>query len=325
MIGVYLPNDAGMVTGGAEAVSASALWVDLVNPSPDEILAVETATGTAIPARDSMEEIEASSRMIRRKGSLVMTVPILTGSTGGSPRNSAVTFILSSHRLVTVRYDTPRAFDSYIADLHSLAHQPTSPGEILLGVVEAIIDRIADLLEELGRELDAASHRIFHQPSQQRRHHRASSRELEALLRTIGRDGDLSGRARETLLGLRRMAAFLPHTDDALGVSGAHDRVETIGHDLQSLSEYVDFLGSKTNFLLDATLGVINIQQNQVIKLFTIMSVLFLPPTLVASWYGMNFKAIPELQWDYGYPYAIALAVLAAALPYWIFKRKGWM
>lgn len=286
---------------------------------------VETVTGLRIPPHEKMQEIEASSRLVRRGNALVVTVPVLTGSSGFEPRNSAITFILSGRQLVTVRYDTPHAFTAYLETLAACEPPVATAGEVLLGLMEAVVDRIADVLEGLGDDLDTMSHRVFHQHARDNRRRRATSREMEALLRAIGRDGDLSSKARETLLGLKRMVAFLPHGDEALGVTAAISRLDTIGHDVQSLAEYVDFLGNKINFLLDATLGMISIQQNQIIKLFTIMSVLFLPPTLVASWYGMNFKIIPELQWEYGYAYAIVLAVLAALVPYWLFKRKGWM
>ncbi|ARJ66974.1 Mg2+ and Co2+ transporter [Magnetospirillum sp. ME-1] len=317
---------SGVTTGGADGVARDALWIDLLDPSPEEIALVEARTGLDLPSRDRMQEIETSSRLSRLGDALVMTVPVLTGASGFEPRNSAVTFILSGPLLVTLRHDTPHAMATFAAALPAAHPAPVSGGDVMLGLVEAIIDRIADVLQDLGTGLDGISHRIFHQPhGPQHRRRRAGSREMEALLRTIGRTGDLSGKARETLLGLKRATAFLPHGEGALGLSGLPDRLRAIDQDLHSLAEYTDFLGNKINFLLDATLGLIGIQQNQVIKLFTIMSVLFLPPTLVASWYGMNFKIIPELQWELGYLWAIGLAVVSAVLPYLYFRRKGWV
>ncbi len=316
---------AGLLTiGGEESDLLQSLWIDLLHPTAEEVERVERLAAIHIPPHEKMQEIEASSRLFHRGDALVATVPVLTGSSGLEPRNAAVTFIFTGRRLVTVRYDSPQAFNAYADWLSQSGTHPSTAGEILLGLMEAMIDRIADVLETLVADLDKASHRIFHQHGKASRR-RASSRELETLLRTIGRAGDLSSRARETILGIKRMAAFVPHADAALGVDGAMARLETIGHDLQSLAEHIDFMSHKITFLLDATLGMISIQQNQIIKLFTIMSVLFLPPTLVASWYGMNFKIMPELQWEFGYAYAIALAVLAALVPYWLFKRKGWM
>jgi magnesium transporter len=324
MITVYFPGVVSI--GSSDAVCDSAPWIDLELPSPDEVELVQVRTGLTLPTRDRMEEIETSSRLSRHGDTLVMTVPVLTGATGYEPRNSAVTFILTRNQLVTLRHASPQAFNTFIKELGAGTQRPFTAMDVFLGLVEALIDRIADVLQDLGGNLDGISHRIFHQPhGPHHRRRRAGSREMEALLRTIGRTGDLSGKARETLLGLKRAVAFLPHSDGTMGQEGTSERLRAMDQDLHSLAEFTDFLGNKINFLLDATLGLIGIQQNQVIKLFTIMSVLFLPPTLVASWYGMNYKIIPELQWEWGYAYAIALAVLSAVLPYLFFRRKGWV
>ncbi|EME68898.1 Mg2+ and Co2+ transporter [Paramagnetospirillum caucaseum] len=326
MITTYHATARGVSVGGAEGAGRDALWIDLLAPSAEEIALVEARTGLDLPSRDRMQEIEASSRLSRLGEALAMTVPVLTGATGFEPRNSAVTFILSGGLLVTLRHDTPHAMATFAAALPASATPPANGAAVLLSLMEAIVDRIADVLQDLGAGLDGISHRIFHQPhGPQHRPRRTGSREMEALLRTIGRTGDLSGKARETLLGLKRVTAFLPHGSGALGLDDAPERLRAIDQDLHSLAEYTDFLGNKIAFLLDATLGMIGIQQNQVIKLFTIMSVLFLPPTLVASWYGMNYRIMPELQWEWGYAYAIALAVLSAVLPYLFFRRKGWV
>ena len=201
-------------------------------------------------------------------------------------------------------------------------HPPvTQAGDLMLGLIEALIDRLADVLERIAAEQDAISHHIFHHPYRPSR--RSSSRELEVMLRTIGRGGDLQSKAHDTIMGLRRMIAFMP--DDRLGVADGRARLKTIGRDLQSLAEYAGFLANKVAFLLDATLGMINIQQNHIIKLFSVMAVLLMPPTLVASIYGMNFHHMPELDLVWGYPAALMLMLVAAIVPYWLFKRKGWM
>lgn len=326
MIAAYRAGPEGIAVTGSDGTAGDALWLDLLEPSEEEIALVEARTGLTLPSRDRMQEIEASSRLSRKGDALVLNVPVLTGSATLTPHTSAITFVLKGNLLVTLRHATPGAFTTYIDGLAARQPAPLNGGDVLLGLMEAIVDRLADLLQDLGGNMDAISHRIFHQPhgaTQRRR--RASSRDLEALLRTIGRTGDLAGKTRETLLGLKRAVAFLPHGEGALGLGNAAERMRTIDQDLQSLAEFVDFMGNKTSFLLDATLGIIGIQQNQVIKIFTIMSVLFLPPTLVASWYGMNFKIIPELQWEWGYAYAIGLALVSAVLPYIYFRRKGWV
>lgn len=327
MIAAYHAAPGGVRVAGADGVARDALWIDLLDPTPEEAAMVEARTGLTLPSRDRMQEIEASSRLARRGEVLEMTVPVLTGVGGLEPRTCAVTFLLAGNLLLTLRYDTPKAVTNYVQDLTGTPQPPQSGADVLLGMIEALVDRMADVLQDLGADLDMVSHRIFHQPhaAHQPRRRRPGSREMEALLRTIGRAGDLSGKARETLLGLKRVSAFLPHGEGALGLADSAERIRSVDQDLHSLTEFTDFLSNKITFLLDATLGMIGIQQNQIIKIFTIMSVLFLPPTLVASWYGMNFKIIPELQWEWGYLWAIGLALFSGVLPYFYFRRKGWV
>ncbi|NFV80783.1 magnesium transporter CorA family protein [Magnetospirillum aberrantis] len=320
MISVY-SADGRLSRGGPEILVPDAVWIDLLSPTPEEEDAVESLVGTDVPTREEMQEIEASSRLSRHGDHLAMTVPVLTDSSGLNPQNVALTFILAGERLITVRYGTPQAVAAYLERLER-PHPPVSKaGEVLLSLVEALVDRLADVLERIAAEQDAISHRIFHHPNRPRR--RSSSRDLEVMLRTIGRGGDLQSKAHDTIMGLRRMVVFLP--DERLGLSDGKVRIKTVGRDLQSLAEYATFLANKVAFLLDATLGMINIQQNHIIKLFSVMAVLLMPPTLVASIYGMNFRHMPELDHPWGYPAALLLMLVAALVPYWLFKRKGWL
>jgi len=325
MITIYHRTDGRLRRGGPELLGADALWIDLLSPTPDEEQGVERLLGVDVPTREEMQEIEVSSRLFREGDTLTMTAPVLTNSTGFNPENVAVTFILLPGRLITVRYGTPQAVAAFITRLERNQTAVHSAGELLLGMLEALVDRMADVLERIAQEQDGISHRIFHQPDPLRPRRRATSRDLEVMLRTIGRGGDLQAKARDTIMGLRRVVAFLPAEDSVLGVKDAQGRLKTIGRDLQSLSDYADFLAGKVGFLLDATLGMINIQQNQIIKLFSVMAVLLMPPTLVASIYGMNFHHMPELDQPWGYPMALLLMLVAALVPFWLFKRKGWM
>ena len=322
MITLYT-RDGRLLSGSSNILGADALWIDLLSPTPEEEEAVERLVGADVPTREEMQEIEASSRLARDGNRLTMTAPVLTNSTGQNPQNVALTFILVNGRLITVRYGTPQAVAAYMVRLER-PHAPVSQaGEVMLGLMEALVDRLADVLERIAAEQDAISHRIFHHPNRPNRRARSSSRELELMLRTIGRGGDLQSKAHDTIMGLRRIIAFLP--DEGLGLADGRARLKTIGRDLQSLAEYAGFLANKVAFLLDATLGIINIQQNHIIKLFSVMAVLLMPPTLVASIYGMNFHHMPELDQPWGYPAALALMVVAAVVPFWLFKRKGWM
>lgn len=330
MLTVYQSGQARLTRGGPEILAPEgladdALWIDLLAPTPEEEAAVERLTGIEVPTREEMAEIEVSSRISRQGEVIYLTTPVLTNSTGFNPENISLTFVLTPKRLITVRYATPQAVAGFMGRLERAKPGPTGAGDLMLQIMEALVDRMADVLERIALELDGFSHRIFHQPTPVRSHRRSSARELEVMLRTIGRGGDLQSKSRDTILGLRRVVSFLASAGDVLGGKDVATRVKTIARDLQSLSEYSDFLNGKIGFLLDATLGMISIQQNHIIKLFSVVAVLFLPPTLVASIYGMNFHFMPELDKPWGYPLALALMVAAAVLPYWIFKRKGWL
>jgi magnesium transporter len=325
VIATFSAKSGKLTRGGADILSPDALWIDLLAPTPEEEKAVESLTGITVPTREKMQEIEASSRLARVGDVLYLISPVLTNSTGFNPENISLTFVLTPRHLITVRHATPQAVAGFAARLERQHPAPASAGDLMLSLIEALVDRMADVLERIALELDGISHRIFHQPTPLRHKKRASSRDLEAMLRSIGRGGDLQSKSRDTILGLRRLAAYLTASSDLLGGKEASGRVKTITRDLQSLSEYADFLNNKIGFLLDATLGMISIQQNNIIKLFSVVAVLFLPPTLVASIYGMNFHFMPELDKAWGYPFALVMMVAAAVLPYWIFKRKGWL
>jgi magnesium transporter len=191
---------------------------------------------------------------------------------------------------------------------------------ILIALLEAIVDRLADVLERASNEVIQISHDIFH-PAEKKASKR--DRDFQLILRRIGNKEDLVSKIRDSLLTLQRMSGFLANVSGQGKDSRA--RVKTISRDVMSLSDHVSFQTQKITFLLDATLGMINIEQNGIIKIVSVAAVVFLPPTLVASIYGMNFEAMPELKWLLGYPFAIALMVVSAVLPFWFFRRKGWL
>jgi magnesium transporter len=185
-----------------------------------------------------------------------------------------------------------------------------------------IVDRMADIIERIQAEVDLLSRSIFEMKGG-----RASrQRRFDVLLKSIGQEGELTSRARESTHSMGRLLTFLTHAanerkEDKL----LKARVRTAARDVQSLTDHVSFLANKIVFMLDATLGMVNIQQNDIIKIFSVVAVVFLPPTLIASIYGMNFDFMPELHWLFGYPFALGLMVLSGVLPYLYFKHRGWL
>jgi len=333
------------------AVIGKAVWIDLIDPSHDEEKAVEAALGIDIPTRGELEEIEASSRLYQEDGAAFMTANLIRRGEDDRPESSPVTFIIHGSKLVTIRYHHPQAFPVYVKQAMKPQATALTGWGVMISLLEAVIDRAADHLERVGHIVDDTSRQVFdtsfvRKVDSTRRRKRPKN--LELLLGKVGEEGDFTSKMRESLVSIGRMVAYMQAVLDqtkktkAVVVDGVvakapkekaetketrenKARLKVVQRDIQSLSEHSGYLTGKISFLLDAVLGMISIEQNGIIKIFSIASVVFLPPTLVASLYGMNFKAMPELDWALGYPYAIALMILSAIVPLWYFRHKGWL
>lgn len=298
------------------------VWIDLSEPTRDEEALLETRLSLDVPTREDMEEIEISSRLYYENGDAFMTATIPAKSDTDDLQMSPVTFVLAGDRLITIRYHDPRAFQVF--SQHAVkANLGCSNGEtVLLGLLEAIVDRLADILERAQREIDSISRIAFERPGARQ----TKSQGLQQLLQEIGRKGDLTSNVRESLFTLDRVIAFLGYsTAQRRSDKATRARIKTLLRDVNSLNDHSATLSAKITFLLDATLGMIAIEQNAIIKIFSIAAVVFLPPTLIASIYGMNFEYMPELGWRFGYPMAVVIMVLCAIFPYVFFKRRGWL
>ena len=325
MLWVYVPRGTSLdripVTSDDE-VPESALWFDLVNPSLHEDKLVERRVGIAVPTREEMQEIEVTSRLYVENGARYMTATLMCQSDTDTPKTTPVTFILSGHRLITVRYDEPRPFMIVGNKLAKLCSPGLNGELVLMDLLDAVIDRAADILERIGAEIDQVSHDIF-EPEDAREDH---SRSYNEILKTIGRKGDLTSKVRESLVSIGRLLLYLANEADSMRwAKETRAQLRGMQGDVHSLSDHAAYLSNKIQFLLQAMLGVVSIEQNNIIKIFSVAAVALMPPTLLASIYGMNFKHLPELEWQFGYPIAILLMVLAGALPYFFFKWKKWL
>lgn len=308
----------------AEERLGSALWIDLEVPTVAEEDAVEAALRIGIPTREDMQEIEVSSRIYSEAGALFLTAQIVATHDARETEIGPVTFVVLPERLVTVHYHSPGSL-KYFADWASRHKCTLDTGlDALVGLFETVVDRLADILEAEARKHDALSKAIFaaHRPS-------GKGETLAVVLQRIGRAEDLNAKVRESLGTFARLLGYLttaPQQSDEPGLTAANRaNALTILQDLRSLSEVAAAQSEKVRFLLDATLGVINIRQSDVIKIFSVVAFVFLPPTLIASIYGMNFIHMPELQWLWGYPLALGLMVVSALVPYAIFRWKKWL
>jgi len=303
------------------------VWLDMIRPTREEDLKVEAFMGISVPTREEMKDIEPSELLYVEDGARYMTGRVLSKvSDGDEPGLAGITFILRGNRLVTVRYEEPQAFRMYTQRAgRSTGNGPSAipSGEtILAGLIETVIDRAADVLQLQGERIDRLSGKIFEEKADPS----ARNTALQDTLRALGRHGDLISKQRESLVSMERILLSLSATyRTTKAPRELREDVRSTLRDLQSLEEHATFLSSKIQFLLDATLGLVNLEQNNIIKLFSVMAVVFMPPTLIASIYGMNFKAMPELDWNLGYPMAVVMMVVAAVLPYVFFRWKRWL
>jgi magnesium transporter len=298
------------------------VWVDLLEPTLAEERAVERLLKIDVPSREEMREIETSNRLYEENGTLYMTATVVTKIDTDRPESAAITFILSHNRLITNRYVDPLPFRRFVAYSERHPSAATHAPGILAGLLESIIERTADVLERVGFGLDELSAGVFAPPVKGAA---VRTRDLRSVMEKIGRDGDLTSKARESLVTLGRQLTFIQQSQAVQIPKDQQSRFRSMSRDVLALSDHASFLANKSSFMLQATLGLINIEQNNIIKIFSVAAAVFLPPTLIASIYGMNFHFMPELDWPLGYPLALFIMLVSAMLPYIFFRRRGWL
>ena len=325
MLRAYGPGcDGSIVDPKLEKIPDGATWIDLEEPTKEEEKLVERCIEVNVPTQAEMAEIEPSSRLYEKNGALYMTVSALRGVDEHLPTTTPIGFVLADNRLVTIRYATPkpvRTFESHaLRDPELVRDGPTA----LVRLLDAIIDRLADEIEQLSARMEQLSGEIFQEQPDERR---IPARKLTALLTSIGRTQTLLTKIRYSAVSTMRMLSFFGASNIVHEESRTELRhhVTSLTADVTSLSEHASFLSDNLTFLLDASLGLISIEQNAAMKLFSWAAVVFLPPTLIAGIYGMNFHYFPELNLHYGYYMSLALMFASAIGPYLYFKRRRWI
>ena len=314
--------------GPVPHVAEAPVWLDLLQGSDGERALAERLTGLRVPSLHDLSEIESSSRLSTDQGALYLSAPMHYLDSQGTMQSAPIGFVLSEKNLLTVRFAKAPVFDSFAerfaAGTVSARRGSKSSVAAFLGLLEAIVDRLADVLEHIGAELESISRRVF-KPEVKGALPAKTDIQLRATLRNVGRAGERLSNLRDSLLGVQRLVLYAGETAAAWIPQDQKPRLKTLKADIASLADYDAQMSNKVSFLLDATLGFINIEQNNGIKVLTVVSVVGVPPTLVASIYGMNFKWIPELQWEYGYFYGLAVIVASAVIPLLWFKKRGWI
>lgn len=305
-----------------ESLRSDIIWVDLIEPSKAEDLLMEKLLGISIPTRDDLKDIEPSSRLYIEEKAVFMTASLVFRSDTEIPGLTDVGFILSGGRLVTIRYAEPRSFTLFKTSMHRFPGGCRDGAVVLTRLLETIADRTAEILEEAVIKIDDLSMAVFGDKVAAKRR---PPHFLEARLRDVAGHHRLVAKTRDSLASLSRLLTFVYTVPEVQEDKDTRELCRSISRDIQSLSEHAGFISGNITFLLDASLGLINVEQNAIIKIFSIASVVLLPPTLVASVYGMNFRVMPELDWQLGYPWALAAMVISAVIPFFFFRWKGWL
>ena len=320
MIRVYRAGsrsyDPVAVDPAAWILPPDAIWIDLVDPTMDEDRAVEAALNLSVPTREEMAELEASSRLYRENGATYLTADIIHNGDSDIPTTDPVTFVLTRGPLVTIRYFDPKPFAMLVDKLEREPTLCATGADLFLNLMEAIIDRASDILSVNAAKVDGVANHVF-----------AGRKTVgfDHLINKLGRAHIANARIEQSLAGLSRIFAFVSLNDAIEQDVDLRGHLKSLSRDALSLIGHNQAVAASINFQLSAALGLINIEQSSIIKIFSVAAVAFMPPTLIASIYGMNFDHMPELHWMSGYPLAVLAMVIAAILPLLWFKRKGWL
>ena len=327
MLMFYGSGTKGPIPLGRDgALPASVTWIDACDPTAEEMAFLTTVTRVGVPSRKDLDEIESSSRLGQEGDTLIMSLPAMIKDEIGYPTSTSVGLILARDRLVSIRFAGLPAFLSLAQQVRDKGSLEPGGMGAAIALLEIMVDNLADLLEGAGRDLDRMSRDIFvsGQRTAGERRPRRANEHLRGMLQTIGRNGDVVSKVSESLLALSRITPFLVGKGASLLTGDFKARLEIIAQDAKSLGDFQVHLTDKTQFLLDTLLGIANIEQNNVFRVLTVVSVVGIPPTFFASMYGMNFKTMPEYDWSHGYAYGLTLIACSAILPAAWFKFKGW-
>lgn len=329
MITAYVKTHQGIKPVSIENITDfpdDTVWLDLLEPSKSEEQVIESFLGIEVPTSQEITEIEDSSRFYRREDTIYLTASLLARLESEQPSTTDIRFILTPAAVISVRYLDSRRFRLFTTRLTYGGIQIDSSDSLMERMLELIVDDLADSIEATALDLDRLAHGIFFSgPTETTAVTAGRNIDLKETITEIGKYGELVSEARLIVLNMHRLLIFLSQSGDDWWNADTKAKLQTLIRDVRSLSEHASFLANRVNFILDGTLGMINIEQNNIIKIFSVAAVVFLPPTLIASIYGMNFKIMPELSWAFGYPVAIVLMIVSAIMPYLYFKRRGWL
>ncbi len=299
---------------GGDLLNDRPVWVDIVAATPEEVKWVESIYELHLPSPEHLRDIEASARFFEHEGDLHLRSDFLSGTESHS-HSVAVAFVLTGETLISIHEEDLPIFRLLRMRLHAESGNIEDSRDVLVDLYGMDVEFSADALEEVYADLGRVSQSVLGST--------LSDRQASTALAEIAHAEHVNGRIRRNVMDTQRALSFLVRskTLNSLQV----DEVRQIQQDIESLDGHTSFLFDKINFLMDAIIGFININQNRIVRLFSVVAVALLPPTLIASIYGMNFQFMPELAWKLGYPFALFLMALTVTIPFWFFYRKGWL
>ncbi len=325
MITLYCRQQGKVVTSerlsDRVGLPSGLIWIDALDPSAEDTAWLKAVVGVEVPTPEEMREIEPSSRLYREGLALFMTASLINRTETNEPETRATTFVVVDNLLLTIRYASPMPFNTFATRIRANPALLESAEVALVELMDAIVDRVADTLETVDANVNTLSQSIFAADKSTE----AARIDYTSALQTIGLNAIRCTKVDESLVSLSRLLSFFDSGLRAAGQKHVRARIKDVQRDILSLMGYVERLSDRLTLMLDATLGLVNIQQNAIIKIFSVIAVVFLPPTVVASMYGMNFDFMPELHWELGYPFAIGLMILSAVLPYLYFRHRKWL
>lgn len=321
MIIAYCPSVNGLERIELEpgtALPTTSVWIDLVAPSHEEQKAAEKLMGAQIPTRDEIASIETSERLYLEPGAVVMTAQLPIATKMIDPALSSVTFVANAKRLVTVRYGEPRSITLLSKKIQmdaTIAHMGPA---VLFALLDIIVDRCADEMESASARYDELAAEVFGEGLNTRK-----TASYQVAIKRLGQIGLHVSKMHDVCTSLARMLLYMNTHARRLGLTD--DQIadcKMFSQDIHSIKEHGDALDNKLTFLLDATVGLVTLEQNQISKIFTVLGLIFLPPTLIASVYGMNFENMPELKWQQGFEFSLGLMLVSVVLTFLFFRWK---
>lgn len=323
MLTIFRDPDGIARRSASPDLPEAVIWIDLIDPTPEETAFAESRAKVRVPTVEALSEIESSSRLATEDDVIYLSVAVVARGDTPEAFLSPAGFILTRNVLVTVRFVALSTFDVVAERVRREPGLRSAPA-VFVALLEAMVDRGADVLERLGAELAQVSKTVFRGRASRPGRLAGANEALHQALIVVGTTGDRLALARDALLGIGRISPFVLSLRKSWIVPEFEAKLDAVTKDVASLNDFEGHLSNKVQFLLDAILGFITIQQNDLFKVLTIVSVVGIPPTLMAGIYGMNFKYMPELNWPYGYAYGLAVIALSALAPLAWFKWRGW-